>query len=149
MLLQRQPTNLPLPSVVMAAKLQCRADTARVRAKEPPAESKRRSSMVERLEHALMLVAYIVLRHGPVYAPYIDRLERELEAARQNDPTERAKRILETYAANGNTDAARLGCSWLEEKNAPASAGGAGHHGEQPSRLKHKVSFQSEAHPQG
>ena len=50
--------------------------------------------MVERLERALVLAAYIVLRHRPVYAPYIDRLERELEAARHNEPTERAKRIL-------------------------------------------------------
>jgi hypothetical protein len=30
------------------------------------------------------------------YAPYIDRLEGELENARKNDPTERAKRILQT-----------------------------------------------------
>jgi hypothetical protein len=69
---------------------------------EPVATNGRCSSMIERLEHALALVAYIVLRHGPVYAPFIDRLERELEAARQNDPTVRAKRILETYANEGN-----------------------------------------------
>lgn len=65
-------------------------------------------TMVERLERALVLVAYIVLRHGPVYAPYIDRLETELKAARQNNPTERAKRILETYAAEGSLNATRL-----------------------------------------
>lgn len=88
--------------------------------------------MVERLEHALVLVAYIVLRHGPIYAPYIDRLERELEAARQNDPTERAKRILETYAAKGETNAARLGVSWRAEENAPVLADDAGRHDERP-----------------
>ena len=64
--------------------------------------------MVERLERALVLTAYIVLRHGPVYAPYIDRLERELEAARHNDPTDRAKRILATYAVDGTPSAMRL-----------------------------------------
>jgi hypothetical protein len=50
--------------------------------------------MIERLERALALAGYIVLRHGLVHAPYIDRLERELEAARRDDPTKRARRIL-------------------------------------------------------
>jgi coproporphyrinogen III oxidase-like Fe-S oxidoreductase len=68
----------------------------------------RSDTMIERLERALVLAAYIVLRHGPIYAPYIDRLERELEAARQNDPTERAKRILATYAVHGTPNAMRL-----------------------------------------
>jgi hypothetical protein len=67
-----------------------------------------RGSIIERLERALVLVAYIVLRHGPIYAPYIDRLERELEIARQNDPKERATRILETYAGEGSPNALRL-----------------------------------------
>jgi hypothetical protein len=53
--------------------------------------------MIEELERALALAAYIVLRHGPTYAPYIDRLERELENARKNDPTERAKRTSDLY----------------------------------------------------
>jgi hypothetical protein len=48
-----------------------------------------------------VLAAYVVVRHGPVYAPLVDRLERELEAAQWNDPTERAKRILEAYGADG------------------------------------------------
>ena len=39
--------------------------------------------MIGRLEHALVLAAYIVLRHGATYAPYVDRLEKELEAARR------------------------------------------------------------------
>lgn len=115
----------------MAVKRQRRADRAGVSGKDSSAEDKRRS-MVERLEYALVLVAYIVLRHGPIYAPYIDRLERELEAARQNDPTERAKRILETHAANGNTNAARLGLSWRTEKNAPVPADDAGRQEEGP-----------------
>ena len=54
-------------------------------------------SLIERLERALALAAYIVLKHGPVYAPYLDRLESELEAARRTDEVERANRILEAY----------------------------------------------------
>lgn len=76
--------------------------------KEPAAIEVTPASVIERLERALVLAAYIVVRHGPVYAPYVDRLERELEAARRNDPTERAKRILETYAVDGSPLANRL-----------------------------------------
>jgi hypothetical protein len=75
--------------------------------------------MVERLERALVLAAYIVLRHGPVYAPYIDRLERELEVARRNDPTERAKRILATYAVDGTPNAMRFENLGGPSKNDP------------------------------
>lgn len=75
---------------------------------QPAATEAATLSMIERLERALVLVAYIVVRHGPVYAPYIDRLERELEMTRQNDPTERAKRILETYAVDGSPNATCL-----------------------------------------
>jgi hypothetical protein len=53
--------------------------------------------LVERMERALVLAAYVVVRHGPVYAPLLERLERELKIARRNDPTERAKRILRTH----------------------------------------------------
>jgi hypothetical protein len=76
-------------------------------------------TMIKRLERALVLAAYIVLRHGPIYAPYIDRLERELEAARQNDPTERAKRILATYAVDGTPNAMRLENLRGRSKNDP------------------------------
>jgi hypothetical protein len=76
--------------------------------RQPTAADATTSSMIERLERALVLAAYIVIRHGPVYAPYIDRLERELEAARQHDPTERAKRILEVYATEKSPHATRL-----------------------------------------
>ena len=122
--------------VAMAVECQSRADRAGVRGTDVSAEDKRRS-LVERLEHALVLVAYIVLRHGPIYAPYIDRLERELEAARQNDPTERAKRILETYAAKGDTNATRLGLSWRVEENAPVPTDDTGRHDARPRGSEH------------
>jgi hypothetical protein len=75
--------------------------------------------VVGRLEHALVLAAYIVLRHGLVYAPYVDRLEEELEAARRNDPTEHAKRILETYTAAGGRNAMRLSHSRFCSSDGP------------------------------
>jgi hypothetical protein len=59
----------------------------------------------ERIERALVLAAYIVVRHGPQYAPYVERLEKELEAARRDDPVSRAQRILATYTRDGGTKA--------------------------------------------
>jgi hypothetical protein len=73
----------------------------------------------ERLERALVLAAYIVLQHGMVYAPYIDRLEKELEAARRNDPVERAKRILETYTVDGGRNTIRSSHSRLCSSDGP------------------------------
>lgn len=47
------------------------------------------------IEHALAVVAYIVLRHGEAYAPLLDRLEAEVEEARRRTShRERAQRIL-------------------------------------------------------
>ena len=76
--------------------------------------------IIGRLEHALVLAAYIVLRHGSVYAPYIDRLEKELEAARRNDPVQHAKRILETYTAMGGRNAMRLSQSRFCSSDGPS-----------------------------
>ena len=75
--------------------------------------------LVERIERALVLAAQIVLQHGPVYAPYIDRLEMELEKARKTDPTERARRILERYTVDGEENAMRLSHSRLCSKDGP------------------------------
>ena len=61
--------------------------------------------LVERIERALVLAAYIVVRHGPKFAPLVDRLEKELEAARRDDPVERAKRILDAYTRDGGVKA--------------------------------------------
>ena len=75
--------------------------------------------MIERLERALALAAYIVLRHGVVYAPYIDRLERELEVLRRSSPIYRAKRILETYTLKGGRKAMRSSHSRLSSNDGP------------------------------
>lgn len=53
------------------------------------------------LEQALLVVAHIVARsderRAEQFAPLLDRLEREVEAARRNGATARAKRILEQF----------------------------------------------------
>ena len=50
----------------------------------------------ERLERALEYAAFVVVRHGPVYTPIFNRLERELiEFRKQRDTVEeRARRLL-------------------------------------------------------
>lgn len=55
---------------------------------------------VEEIERALAVAAYIVIKHGSAYVPIFERLERELEAAR-NGPEARARRFLESYTAAG------------------------------------------------
>ena len=49
-----------------------------------------------RVQATLVTVAYIVTRHGPAYAPVMDRLEQELEAMdTRRQPVDRARAILE------------------------------------------------------
>jgi hypothetical protein len=55
---------------------------------------------IARLEAALALVSYMILRDGDVYAPYFNRIEREIASLRANEDTiSRAKRYLEAHAA--------------------------------------------------
>lgn len=58
---------------------------------------------LERLERALAVVAYVVVKHGAVYAPI---LERELETARTSAPVERARNLLQRYIEDGGRIAA-------------------------------------------
>lgn len=51
----------------------------------------------ERIERALVAVARLVVKRGPVYAPILERLERELINARRRDPVSHAMRILSAY----------------------------------------------------
>lgn len=64
-----------------------------------PASNPQDDVTIERLERGLALLAYLIERDGPVYAPLFERLERELEAMRSRDDTvSRAKRLLESYS---------------------------------------------------
>jgi hypothetical protein len=62
---------------------------------------------LERLERALCVVALIVVEHGDAFAPILERLEREVEAARRDSARERARRILEAYTDAGGRKAMR------------------------------------------
>lgn len=63
----------------------------------------------ERLERALAYAAFVVMRHGAVYAPLFDRLERELIAYRsQNTSVEdRLRRLLSPQTREGGLKAIR------------------------------------------
>ena len=76
------------------------------------------ATTVERLER-LVLAARIVLQHGAVYAPYIDRLEMELERAGRNDPAERARCIHKIFTDEGAENAMRDSQSRLCSKDGP------------------------------
>lgn len=62
---------------------------------------------LERLERALAINAYLVVRYGERYAHTLERLEREVEEARRNGVIDRARRILEDYKATGARKAIR------------------------------------------
>lgn len=73
-----------------------------------PKELLHSASLEDRLEGALLVAAYAVVKHGPQYAPIVDRLERELESVRRENPTARAIKILERYRGNGHESAGHL-----------------------------------------
>ena len=53
---------------------------------------------LERLERALAAISYAIVLDGPVYAPVLDRLEREIAAMRANeDVVSRARQHLERF----------------------------------------------------
>lgn len=53
---------------------------------------------IERLERALAAISYAILLDGPIYAPVLDRLEREIAAMRANeDAVSRARQYLERF----------------------------------------------------
>ena len=53
---------------------------------------------IERLERALLAVSYAIQLDGPVYAPVLERLEREIAAMRANeDAVSRARQYLEQF----------------------------------------------------
>ena len=91
--------------------------TGNVRPKHSLATANETLALTERIERELALAAAIVIEHGPVYVPYLDRLERELDLARKTDPTLRARRILETYTQDDGSNAIGKGQSDLCSKD--------------------------------
>lgn len=61
------------------------------------------------LEKQLAVMAYIVLRHGDVYAPLMERIEAEIEEARKKGSArERARQILKGSLSMVETQHAAL-----------------------------------------
>lgn len=55
--------------------------------------------LIERIERALLLVAWLIERDGDMYLPVYERLEAELEQLRRKEDTkERAHRLLASYS---------------------------------------------------
>ncbi len=58
---------------------------------------------IERLENTLRMLAYIVVRHGEVHGPLLERVERELdEARRRPSHRDRAQQILAQLTREAN-----------------------------------------------
>ena len=68
---------------------------------------------LEELHYALSVVAYAITRHGAVYAPILDRLERDIEIAGKRDPLVRARAILAAHTERGGLKAIRAKTSAL------------------------------------
>jgi hypothetical protein len=57
---------------------------------------------VERLERALAVCAYLIVRHGDYVTPLFERIERDLAALRaQHAAVDRAKALLMSLATSG------------------------------------------------
>ncbi|HWV40551.1 hypothetical protein [Pseudorhodoplanes sp.] len=63
---------------------------------------------MKEIERAVVLMAYVVVTHGPAYSPVLEYLEQELAAARDRNPVARAQRLLENYTLDGGRNAMRL-----------------------------------------
>ena len=74
----------------------------------PPVDISPDEMTPERIEQAMVYMAYIVMRYGDQYAPVLERLERELAVARQQEtPRARAERLLKAYTLDGGVKAIR------------------------------------------
>ena len=63
-------------------------------------------SMIERVERALLVLAYLMERDGDVHLALYESLERDLEELRQKEDTrQRARRLLESYTRSGDVKA--------------------------------------------
>lgn len=65
---------------------------------------------LRRIEEIVAQMAWLVLRHGDVYAPLLERLEHELQAARTREPpADRARRLLAAVTTQAQIPSAGAG----------------------------------------
>lgn len=63
-------------------------------------------SIIERIERALVLLAYFIELDGDVHVPMYEKFESELAELRQKEDTkDRARRLLLTYKRSGGRKA--------------------------------------------
>jgi len=63
-------------------------------------------SMIERVERALVLLAYFIELDGEVHVPMYEKFEGELEELKKKEDTkDRARRLLLTYKRSGGRKA--------------------------------------------
>lgn len=63
-------------------------------------------NMIERVERALVLVAYFIELDGDIHLPLFEKFEAELaELKRAEDSRERARRLLANYNPDGGLNA--------------------------------------------
>lgn len=68
----------------------------------PTSEAPMSLPPIERIERALVLLAYFIELDGDVHVPLFEKLEAELKALRHADDTKtRAKQLLEAYSRSG------------------------------------------------
>jgi len=78
--------------------------SAAVRAPEP--KSAPTASLIERVERALVLLAWFIELDGDVHLPMYEKFETELYGLKQKESTkERARRLLSDYSRSGGLNA--------------------------------------------
>lgn len=73
------------------------------------AHPQEKPSLVERIERALLLLAYFIELDGDVHVPMYEKFEAELAELQKNEATkDRARRLLLSYSRAGDLKADNL-----------------------------------------
>ena len=71
-----------------------------------PIEINQQLLLIQRVERALLVLAYCIELDGDVYIPMYEKFETELEDLRQKENTKaRAQRLLQSYSEAGGAKA--------------------------------------------
>ncbi len=78
-------------------------------------------SIIERLERALLVLAYFIELDGDVHVPLFELFEHELEEfKRKEGAKDRARRLLSAYSRDGGVNAIRCKNLSLSSNGAPS-----------------------------
>jgi hypothetical protein len=83
------------------------------------AQTENELTLVQRVERALLLLAYFIERDGDIHLPLFEKLEAELEDLKHKESArDRARRLLQAYSRDGGVKA-------IDDKNLSFSPSGA------------------------